>query len=158
MANEEKFYLTPKGLEKVKKEYDTLKMIKKIRVNGESFGAFDMENLSSEFASLGEDMDLLNTKLAELEDILNNVKLIKISSIKDKNIVNLGATVEMEAGSHRNRFTLVGTLEADPMAGKISDKSPIGQAILGHKIGDNVVIPFPNKKIYKIRKIKYDEI
>ena len=56
----------------------------------------------------------------------------------------------------KDEFVIVGTLEANPALGKISNESPVGKALLGHKIGDEVVVSSPMKTTYKIRNIKYE--
>ncbi|HHE76783.1 MAG TPA: transcription elongation factor GreA [Candidatus Parcubacteria bacterium] len=153
-----KFYLTPKGLKKIRQEYKTLKAFRAMKTNGEAPIALESEELNPEFASFREDIDLLDIRLAELENILKNAKVVKPS--RRKNVIDVGATVELEEGKSNNSniFTIVGTIEADPVLGKISNESPIGQALLGHKIGDKIVVSSPVKKVYKVKKIKYNEI
>ena len=56
----------------------------------------------------------------------------------------------------KDEFVIVGTLEANPALGKISNESPVGRAILGHKVGDAVVVSSPMKITYKIKNIKYE--
>jgi len=127
MADGEKFHLTKEGLKKIKKEYEILK----------------------------EDFSALETKIAELEHILKNFKLIKSPPKKQKHLVNLGATVLVEIDGKEEELTIVGRLEANPAVGKISNESPVGKALLGKKVGDEVKIPNLLKPIYKIKKIKY---
>jgi len=158
MASERKFYLTSKGLKKIKKEYETLKAFRTAKVNGESPEILELENLDPKLASFAEDVNLLDIRLAELENVLKNFELIKVLPQKKKGIIGVGATVEVEINKNKSKFTIVGTLEADPETGKISNESPIGQALLGHRTGDTVVILSPVKTIYKIKKIKYNEI
>ena len=158
MTGEKKFYLTLEGLKKIKKEYEILKAFRIAKTNGDAPVILESEDFNSEFASFYESVDLLDIRLDELENVLKNVELIKISSRMKKNVIDIGATVEVEANKDKDRFTIVGTLEADPATGKISNESPIGQALLGHKTGDKIIVSFPIKTIYKIRKIKYNEI
>ena len=133
----EKFYLTKKGLEKIKKEYQDLRRIKLAKTEGENL-------------SFSED------KLVELQSILKNAEMIKLPSKERQNIINLGATVVLENSNGKiNEFMIVGTLEVNPKEGKISSESPVGKALLNHKVYDTVVITSPTKVVYKIKKIKY---
>lgn len=133
----EKFYLTKKGLEKIEKEYQDLKRIKLAKTEG-------------------EDLGFLESKIAELEYISKNAELIKLPPKEKRNIVNLGAIVTLENSNGKiNEFKIVGTLEVNPNEGKISSESPVGKALLNHKVYDEVVINSPIKIVYKIKKIKY---
>ncbi len=136
----EKFYLTKKGLEKIKKEYQDLRRIKLAKTDR-------------------EDLSFLEDKLVELESILKNAEIIKPPSKERQGIINLGATVVLEDSNGKiNEFMIVGTLETNPKEGKISLESPIGKALLNHKVYDEVMITSPIKVIYKIKKIKYELI
>lgn len=152
----EKFYLTKEGLEKIQKEYQELKKLKLTRTGEESPRIWYSENLNSEYLAFREDSSLLEIRLADLEYILKNIELIKIPPKEKRNIVNLGATVTLEeADGGINEFMIVGTLEANPSAGKISSESPIGKALFGKKVGDKVTITSPIDVVYKIKKIRY---
>ena len=160
MAIEEtKFYLTKKGLEKIKKEFETLKRLKLSKIKGESPQILHSEDINPEYIAFREDMSFLETKTAELENVLKNVELIEVPSKEKQNIVNLGATVTLEEKDGQiNEFMVVGTLEANPGEGKISAQSPVGKSLLGHKIGDEIIITSPIKVVYKIKKIKYHSV
>ena len=102
-------------------------------------------------------MSLLEVRLAEYENVLKNVELIAPPPAEKKMVVHLGATVTLreEPGKVTNEYTILGTLEANPGAGKISSESPVGRALLGKKIGEEVVISSPIKVVYKIQRISY---
>ncbi len=155
MAEEKKFYLTKEGLEKIKTEYKTLRNIKLSKTKGEIPKIWHSEDLNPEYLSFQEDLGFLESKIAEIEYILKNVQLIKLPPREKQNIVNLGARVMVEVDGQTDEFEIVGTFEANPSIGKISNESPVGQAILGHKVGDEVIISSPIKTTYKIKKIKY---
>ena len=153
----DKFYLTKIGLGKIRKKYQELKKIKATKTKGESPKILHSEDLNPEYLSFREDLSFLETRIAEIDHILKNVELIKLPPKRKRNIVNLGATVILqESGGQINEFMIVGTLEANPSEGKISSESPIGKTLLGHKIGDEILITSPIKAAYKIKKIKYD--
>jgi len=155
MAEEKKFYLTEQGLEKIKKEYQDLKNLKLSKTKGEVPKIWHSEDLNPEYLSFQEDLSFLETRIAELKNILKNVKLIKPPPKEKQNIVNLGAQVIVEVDGQNDEFIIVGTLEANPAIGKISNESPVGRALLGHRVGDEVIVSSPIQIVYKIKKIKY---
>lgn len=155
MAERKKFYLTKKGLEGFKKEYETLKVLRIAKTKGEVPKIWESEDLNPEYLSFQEDLTFLETRIVELENILKNACLIKHPLKKELNVINLGATVKVKVGEEKDEFTIVGTLEANPALGKISNESPVGMVLLGHKVGDEVIVSSPIKTIYKINKIKY---
>lgn len=152
---EKKFYLTEQGLERIKKEYQDLKNLKLSMTKGEIPKIWHSEDLNPEYLSFQEDLSFLESRIAELEYILKNAELIKPPPKEKQNIVNLGARVLVEVDGQTDEFEIVGTLEANPALGKISNESPVGKALLGHKVGDEVIISSPIQTIYKIKKIRY---
>ena len=153
----DKFYLTKKGLERLKKEYQDLKEIKVAKTSGESPKILHSEDLNAEYLSFREDLSFLETRIAELDYIFKNVELIKLPPKSKRSTINLGATVALrEPNGKVNEFMIVGTLEANPSEGKISSESPIGKTLLGHKTGDEVSITSPVRLVYQIKKIKYE--
>jgi transcription elongation factor GreA len=102
-----------------------------------------------------EDLELMEAKIADLEYILNNVELIQEPSAENRDSVQLGAKVVVEVDGEDDELILVGTLEANPIEGKISNESPIGKALFGKKIGSIVQLNSPVKTNYKIKKISY---
>lgn len=159
MSTEKKFYLTKKGLEKIKKEYQDLKNLKLAKSKGDFSEVLHSEDVNPEYLSFQEDLNFLEARLFEIKDILKNVELIKLPSKEKRNIVNLGAQVTLEESDGGiNEFLIVGSLEANPNEGKISSESPVGKALLEHRIGDEVIITSPIKVIYRIKKIKYQSL
>ncbi len=152
---EDKFYLTKEGLEKIKKEYKEILLLKQEKIHNETPVAFHSEELETEFVAFKEDIELLDAKTDELEYILNNVEIIKEPSVENRDSVKLGAKVVVEVNGKDEQFTLVGTLEANPIEGKISNESPVGRALFGKKVGSVVQINSPEKISYKIKKISY---
>ena len=158
MIKEKKFYLTKQGLEKIKREYEELKNLKLTKTKGESPKIWHSEDINPEYLSFQEDLNFLESKTAELENILKNVELIKLPQKGKQNIINLGATVLVAIDSQNDEFEIVGSWEANPSIGKISNESPVGKALLGRQVGDEVVVSSPVKTTYKIKKIKYKTI
>ena len=150
----DKFYVTKEGLEKVKAEYERLRDFKRQKTMGETPNLLHSEEANPEYLAFQEDISLLDAKIAEHENILQNAELISAPKGKEKQKVWLGATVTVDLGGEIDEFTIVGTLEADPVQKKISNESPVGQQLLGHKVGDEVVVSSPIKTVYRIKKIK----
>ena len=155
MPEEKKFYLTKQGLEKIKREYRDLKELKLAKTKGESPKILHSEDLNPEYFAFQEDVSFLEARMVELENTLKNVELIKPPKKEKQNVIGLGAQVMLEVDGQTDEFQIVGTLEANPAIGKISNESPVGRTLLGHQVGDEVVVSSPIKTIYKIKKIKY---
>lgn len=94
---------------------------------------------NAEYDSAREEQGLVETRIAEIEDILMNAEEIKT---RKSNKVQLGSTVELKNGT-KAVYTLVGPVEADPLNGKISNESPLGIALMGKVVGDDVTISTP---------------
>lgn len=153
---EKKFYLTKQKLEELEREYKNLVAFERSKTIGEEAPKlFESEDVNPEFLSFQEDMSFLRSRIKELENILENHELIKSPSKADKNIVGLGAKVLVSVDGQKDEFVISGTLEANPSLGKISNESPVGKALIGHKVGDIVVVSSPIKTTYRIKKIKY---
>lgn len=151
-----KFYLTKKGLERIKKEYEELRRVKVLKIKKETSQILGSENINPEYISFREDLGFLEAKMAELENVLKNFELVKAPPKEKQNVVYLGATVTLEGKEGQvNEFMVVGTLEADPNEGRISFCSLLGKALLGHKIGDKVTIHSSKKTVFRITEIKY---
>lgn len=155
MAGEKKFYLTKEGLKRIKKEYEDLKALRLKKIKEKRPEILHSEDLNPEYFVFQQDLDQLEFRIAELEDILDNAQIIKAPPKEKQNIVHLGATVTLEESDKINEFMIVGSLEANPSEGKISSESPVGKALLGKKTGEEVIITSPIKVVYKIKKIKY---
>jgi len=158
MTEAKKIYITKAGLEKAQKEYEDLKALKTFKMqNDETPKIMESEDINPDYISFHEDIDLLETRLAELEGMLKNAVLVDPANA-DKNTVQLGARVYLEVnGQEHSVFTIVDSIDADPSAGMVPYDSPVGKALLGHKIGEEVIIDSPTKTKYKIKKINYDE-
>lgn len=147
------FHLTAKGVEELEKEMKSLladrsSISERIKLARE-FGDLS-EN--AEYSSARQEQERAEARISEIDHILKNVTVI--SSPKDKNKVELGNTVELKGNSTDRTFTVVGSVEADPLNGLISDESPIGKALLGKKLGEEVEIVTPaNTATYKISSI-----
>ena len=155
MLNDKKYYLTEKGLVRLKAEYQHLMGLRSAKTTGEFPQAWHSEDLNPEYLSFQEDLSLLETRLVELEAILKNAELIKTPSLTKRDIIHLGAKVLVEVDGQADEFTIIGSLEANPSMGQISNESPVGKALLGHKIGEEIIISSPIKVLYKVKRIRY---
>lgn len=138
------YHLTQSGIDELKKELEELiaqrgplaERIKQARELGDL-----SEN--AEYQTAREDQGKLENRISEIEHILQNVEVIKKPRGNIK--VQLGSTVQLKGNGSNKVFQVVGTVEADPMSGKISDESPIGVALMGKKEGEKVEIATPIK-------------
>ena len=108
---------------------------------------------NAEYSSARQDQERAESRISEIEHILKNAE--QIAQPKKKDVVSLGNTVVLKNSKGEKTFTIVGSVEADPMEGKISDESPIGKALLGKKLDEEVEIVTPAETTtYKITAIK----
>ena len=154
--DEKIFYVTKGKLQMLKKEHDSLTFFEHNKVqNQEAPRMLESEDINPEFISYQEDMDALRLRIDELQHILDHHEIIKNPPKEHQQVVGIGASVKVNVNGKHSEFTIMGTLEADPVLGKISNESPVGKALLGHKIGDQVLVSTPAKASYKIKDIKY---
>jgi transcription elongation factor GreA len=152
--DEQIHYLSKESLENLKKEYETIKDVTIPEIAHRIDEAKQQGDLSenAEYHQAREDMSWAHGRLKELEQIINNSKLI--TGHKGDTVV-VGSEVEVQVGANKKLYHIVGPQEVDPAKGLISNESPIGQALLGHKVGDKVEIKIPSgKQVYEIKSIK----
>ena len=156
-AKKIKNFVTKEGMEKIKKELQELKTIKRQEISRRIQEAKELGDLSenAEYAEAKEARALNEKRIAEIEIILRDAETISIQpSMSD--VVQIGSTIVVQNGNNKEKvFTIVGSNEANPVEGKISNESPLGTAFLGRKPGEEIDIKIPNGAIkYKIVKIK----
>lgn len=138
------FHLTAEGVAELERELAVLKsergaVAERIKTARE-FGDL-AEN--AEYSSARQEQEKSESRISEIEHILENVEVISKPKNKDK--VVLGNTVELKSAKGVKSFTIVGSVEANPLDGKISDESPIGKALMGKKLGTEVEIKTPSE-------------
>ena len=139
------FKLTQDGINELIAELDKL-VSERSHITERIKNARELGDLSenAEYASARSEQERNENRISEIEHILKNVE--KISSPKSNHKVKMGSAVKLKGrGGKTLEFKIVGTVEADPLVGKISDESPIGQVLLGRKVGDAVEIATPNE-------------
>lgn len=148
MANktirQKKNYVTSKGLQEAQSELDYLKKIKRKEVTERIQRAREFGDLSenSEYDAALEEHNLTESRIAELEELLKNVQIIKDEKVKSDFVI-IGSTVAIELDGQVDEFTIVGKMEADPSKKMISNESPMGGALLGAKAGETVEVATP---------------
>lgn len=150
-----KKYLTPEGLEKLKKELEYLKKEKRKEIAERLEKCLSFGDLAenSEYQETKEAQAFLEGRILELEDLIKNA--VVVSEEKKSSFAQIGSTILVSAGFKKERFNIVGAEEASPLEGKISVDSPIGKAILNQPEGVVVEVNTPKGKVqYKILKIK----
>jgi len=154
MTDTQKILVTRDGLTDLRKEYDELVSKKRPDLVARLAAARSQGDLSenSEYTAAKQDLAFIDGKIAELESVLHDAKVI---SSHPKNKVDVGCKVTLHVDGKKEVFTIVGEWEADPMQKKISHSSPIGKALLGRKVGEKVEVQAPVGKIlYKILSIE----
>ncbi|HEY5442088.1 MAG TPA: transcription elongation factor GreA [Candidatus Saccharimonadales bacterium] len=148
------FRLTRTGVDELQTELDTL-LSKRSGIADAIKTARELGDLAenAEYQSALAEKDRNETRVSEIENILQNAEIIKKPRGDSK--VQLGSTVKLKGqGGKAKEFQVVGTVEADPLSGKISDESPIGQALLGSQVGETVKITTPtDTTAYKVVEI-----
>lgn len=139
------YHITAQGKQDLEAELQQLKG-RRGEVADKIAAARDFGDLSenAEYDAAREEQGLLETRIAEIEEILQNAQIIDAGGSA---VVVLGSTVELTADTKTVTYTVVGPVEADPLEGKISNESPIGQALMGKSVGDTVSITTPKGEL-----------
>ena len=148
------FRLTQSGVDELQAELDTL-VAKRPAIAEAIKIARELGDLAenAEYQSARAEQDRTETRISEVENILLNAEIIKKPRADNK--VQLGSVVKLKGSTGKTKeFQVVGTVEADPLSGKISDESPIGQALIGKQVGESVEIKTPtDTSTYKVASI-----
>ena len=159
MSNEqEEVLLTAEGLEKLKEELENLKTVRRKEVAARIKHAIEFVDISenSEYDDAKNEQAFIEGNILDLEKKLSHARIID-DDPSDTEKVSIGSTVileDVELGE-KMEYTIVGSMEADPMNAKISNESPVGSAIIGQTLGAIVDVAAPAGTIqYKIVNIK----
>ncbi len=148
-------YVSAEGLERLKQELHELKTVKRREAAGRIEVAKALGDLSenAEYHEAKDALALLENRIFEIETIVKDAQVIEDQTAK-KGVVHVGSTVIVEVRNQTKTFTIVGSNEADPASGKISNESPIGLSLLGAKVGEVVDVTTPAGTIeYRIIQV-----
>jgi len=147
-------YVSPEFLTKLKAELKDLKTVKRRELANRIEAAKSLGDLSenAEYHEAKDALGFVEGRILEIEDLLKNA--VVVAQQANASNVRVGTTVTVSVGGKEKSFTIVGSNEADPLAGKISNESPIGQALLGSKVGDHVDVETPaGTAVYEVVRI-----
>lgn len=136
-------YVSADGLKKLQAELDELRTVKRQEVADRIHAAMEFGDYSenSELEQAKNDQAFLEGRIMTLEQTIKNAVVIDDNAKHD--IVEIGSQVTIEADGRREKYFIVGSAEASPAEGKISNESPVGRALMGHKAGESVRMSVP---------------
>ncbi len=138
--------MSSEGLKKLENELEELKTVRRKEVAAKIKTALSFGDLSenSEYDEAKNEQAIVEGRIAEIENQLKHVRILDESQLSNE-IVHVGSKVRViNAKGNEVEYKIVGSTEADPMNGLISDESPVGKALLGHAVGDKVSVLLPN--------------
>lgn len=143
---EKQYYMTLEGKANIENELNELKSVRRKEVveNIKIARSFGDLSENAEYDSAKEEQAMVEGRIAQLEEMLRNVAIISEEE-KDISVVGIGTTVTFLSveDNEEDTYTIVGSAEADPFTGKISNESPIAKSLMGHQVGDQVSVPAP---------------
>jgi len=147
-------YLSEEGIQQHRQELEELKLKRQeIAARLEEAKALGDLSENQEYISAREAQAFNEGKILELEQLLRDA--VVIDKNRHSSIVHIGSTIEVKANGRNQIFTIVGSEEANPAGGKISNESPLGKAFLGHKADEKVKVETPNGEVvYTIIGVK----
>ncbi|MDX5326295.1 MAG: transcription elongation factor GreA [Bacteroidota bacterium] len=143
-------YYTPEGFQKLKDELDHMRNVERPRISEQIAEARDKGDLSenAEYDAAKEAQGLLEMKIAKLEEVLSNARVVDESQMDNSKVLVLSKVkIRNKANGMEMLYTLVSEQEADLKSGRISVTSPIGKGLLGKVVGDEVEIQVPSGKV-----------
>lgn len=153
-------YLTKEGLEKLQQDLENMKTVRRKEVAERLKQAIGFGDLSenSEYDDAKNEQAFIEGEIQRMEEMLINVVVIEDGAKVDDGTITIGSKVCRFVGDdEEEEYKIVGTVEADPMNNRISNESPVGKAIIGHKAGDIVDIEVPTGIVqYEIVKVDHE--
>jgi transcription elongation factor GreA len=147
---EKKVVLTYEGLKKMEEELETLKTVRRKEVAEKIKEARGQGDLSenAEYDSAKEEQAEIEARIVVLEKMLRNAEVIDDEEVS-RDVISVGSIVKLYDVEFEEEveYIIVGSAEADPMNGKISNESPVGKGLLGHKAGETVTIDTPSGEV-----------
>ena len=144
--SEQDVILTREGLEQLEQELEELRTVKRTEVKERLKEAIALGDLSenSEYDDAKNEQAFVEGRILELEKMIRNAKVIE-DGVQQEGTITVGSLVTVKdiEFDEITEYRLVGTVEADPMNNRISNESPVGRALLGHKAGDIIDVEVP---------------
>lgn len=136
-------YLTPQGLTKLQDELRELKGVKRKEIADRILQAKELGDLSenAEYVEAKTEQSFIEGRVLELENMIRNAVVVEDSG--DSDTIRIGSVITIKTGSTKLEYHIVGSNEADPANGLISNESPLGSAFLGKHVGDSVPVETP---------------
>jgi transcription elongation factor GreA len=137
--------VTREGLERLKAELEELKGVRRpaiAAIVAEARSHGDLRE-NSAYDAARHDQMMNEKRISDLESLLRSAEIMEEGGIHSGDVVGIGNTVVVEFEGEEERYTIVGAIEAKPSAGKISNESPIGRALLGRREGQVTQVPTP---------------
>ena len=154
---EKQVMLTEEGLKKLEEKLEHLKTVRRTEVSERIKQAISFGDISenSEYEDAKNEQAFIEGEIMTIENMLRNSKIIEEGQGTDKVVIGCTVVLKDIEFDEELEYAIVGSAEADPMEGRISDESPVGKAVLGHSVGDIVdgVVPAGTLK-YEVLEIK----
>jgi len=151
--------LTPQGLEELKARIEFLRNDRRREVAERIKEAREFGDIAenSEYDDAKNEQAMLEKQIADLEEKLRSARVIDEKDV-DTDAVNVGATVHVkdQKTEKSTKFKIVGSAEANPSENRLSNESPVGRALLGHKRGETVTVPVPRGPARKLKITKIE--
>jgi transcription elongation factor GreA len=146
MSEEHTVYLTPDGLEKLEEELKYLRTVRRQEIAKRLRAALEEEDIleNAEYDDAKNEQAFVEGRILTLETMLRNAAIIEEGESSDEVRVGSRITIMEQGANVGETYRLVGSAEADPTQGRISNESPLGRALLGHRVGDEVLINAPD--------------
>jgi transcription elongation factor GreA len=150
-------YLTEEGAAELRSELEDLKSVKRPALAAKLKEAISQGDLSenADYHDAKEQQAFMEGRIDYLENLLRSAVIIPENNHK-ASVINVGMEVTVQEGSETpETYMIVGAAEANPREGKISNESPLGRALMGHKVGDKIKVDAPAGQLtFKIKSIK----
>jgi transcription elongation factor GreA len=148
--------ISKEGLRKLEGELEHLLHVRRPQVADRIRAARDFGDIAenAEYTEAKNEQSLVEGRILTLESMVRNAVLIEEEPRAGKGVIGVGATVRVRSDDGDECYAIVGPAEADPLEGRISNESPLGRALLGHKAGDEVQWTMPNGQASRVKIVK----
>ena len=144
--NRHQQYLTPQGMKKLKEELTHLNTVRRREVVAKITASHDAGGVedNAEYEEAKNELALVEARISEIENVLERA-VVADKSMVEKGVIGFGSSVNVrDRRKRRRQYQIVGSAEVAPLDGKISIESPVGKALVGHRVGDVVEVETPS--------------